>query len=105
MTAPTSFPLPQEIRLSSTKDLLTISFDTGDLVTLPAELLRVESPSAEVQGHAPDQKRRQQEKAMSGSRILNPLVIMRCALRLTTAIIRGCSAGLCCLIMACAKTN
>ena len=56
MTAPTSFPLPQEIRLSSTKDMLTISFDTGDLVTLPAELLRVESPSAEVQGHGADQK-------------------------------------------------
>ncbi|MGB1953904.1 MAG: gamma-butyrobetaine hydroxylase-like domain-containing protein, partial [Candidatus Puniceispirillum sp.] len=50
MTAPTSFPLPQEIRLSPTKDMLTISFDTGDKVSLPAELLRVESPSAEVQG-------------------------------------------------------
>ena len=57
MTAPTSFPLPQEIRLSPTKDMLTISFDTGDKVSLPAELLRVESPSAEVQGHAPDQKK------------------------------------------------
>ena len=63
MTAPTSFPLPQEIRLSPTKDMLTISFDTGEKVSLPAELLRVESPSAEVQGHAPDQKKTPAGKA------------------------------------------
>ncbi len=33
-----------------------MSFDDGASFTLPAEYLRVESPSAEVQGHAPDQK-------------------------------------------------
>ena len=31
-------------------------FDDGARFTLPAELLRVESPSAEVQGHGPGQK-------------------------------------------------
>jgi len=35
---------------------LTVSFDNGERFTLPAELLRVESPSAEVQGHGPGQK-------------------------------------------------
>lgn len=35
---------------------LTVVFDTGERFTLPAEFLRVESPSAEVQGHGPGQK-------------------------------------------------
>lgn len=49
-------PWPVEITLDPTKSWLTISFDTGDDYRLPAELLRVESPSAEVQGHGGDQK-------------------------------------------------
>lgn len=36
---------------------LEVTFDDGTAVTLPAEYLRVESPSAEVQGHAPAQKK------------------------------------------------
>ncbi|MBQ4839396.1 gamma-butyrobetaine hydroxylase-like domain-containing protein [Pseudoalteromonas luteoviolacea] len=34
---------------------LDISFDDGMKVTLSAELLRTHSPSAEVQGHSPEQ--------------------------------------------------
>ena len=41
---------PQEIRLSKGKDTLFVKFDNGYETTLSAELLRVESPSAEVQG-------------------------------------------------------
>ena len=48
---------PSELRLSPAKDALTIAFDSGDSFTLSAEYLRVESPSAEVQGHTPDQKK------------------------------------------------
>ena len=48
---------PSELRLSPAKDALTIAFDGGDSFTLSAEYLRVESPSAEVQGHTPDQKK------------------------------------------------
>ena len=48
---------PREIRLSKDKGTLTISFDNGDSFAIGAELLRVESPSAEVQGHDPSQKR------------------------------------------------
>lgn len=33
-----------------------VTFEGGESFSLPAELLRVESPSAEVQGHGPDQK-------------------------------------------------
>ncbi|HUO97968.1 MAG TPA: DUF971 domain-containing protein [Rhizomicrobium sp.] len=49
-------PWPTELRLNPAKDALTVSFDTGERFVLPAEYLRVESPSAEVQGHSPEQK-------------------------------------------------
>ena len=47
---------PEEIRLSKAKDSLFVKFDNGYETKLTAELLRVESPSAEVQGHGSGQK-------------------------------------------------
>lgn len=47
---------PTEIRLSSDKRSLAVSFEDGQSFSIPAELLRVNSPSAEVQGHAPSQR-------------------------------------------------
>ena len=47
---------PTEIRYDRGSKCLEVTFDNGISWSLPAELLRVESPSAEVQGHAPDQK-------------------------------------------------
>ena len=47
---------PREIRLSADKTTLQITFASGQAARLPAELLRVESPSAEVQGHGEGQK-------------------------------------------------
>ena len=47
---------PKEIRLKREEKVLEIDFDDGRNFSLPAELLRVESPSAEVQGHGPGQK-------------------------------------------------
>ena len=47
---------PIEIRVKSEDKTLEIDFDDGKTFCLPAELLRVESPSAEVQGHGPGQK-------------------------------------------------
>lgn len=55
-TAEETQPWPVEIRLDPAKSTLTIVYDDGMSVALPAELLRVESPSAEVQGHGGDQK-------------------------------------------------
>ena len=49
-------PWPTDIRVDRREKRLTVTFDNGDSFTLPAELLRVESPSAEVQGHGPGQK-------------------------------------------------
>lgn len=47
---------PTEIRLKKEEKILEVDFDDGSSFSLPAELLRVESPSAEVQGHGPGQK-------------------------------------------------
>ena len=47
---------PTEIRLVRDEKRLVVDFADGQSFSLPAELLRVESPSAEVQGHGPGQK-------------------------------------------------
>jgi len=52
-----SGPRPTEIRLKREERCLEIDFDDGARFSLPAELLRVESPSAEVQGHTPSQRK------------------------------------------------
>lgn len=49
-------PKPTEIRLKKAEKILKVSFSDGHNFEYPAELLRVESPSAEVQGHSPSQK-------------------------------------------------
>jgi DUF971 family protein len=49
-------PWPLEIRVKRNEKRLEIDFDDGTTFSYPAELLRVESPSAEVQGHVPSQK-------------------------------------------------
>jgi DUF971 family protein len=56
MTEARSRPWPTELRLDEAKRKLTVAFDSGESFSLPAEYLRVESPSAEVQGHSPSQK-------------------------------------------------
>jgi DUF971 family protein len=49
-------PWPQEIRYTQETKSLVVAFDNGATFTYPAELLRVESPSAEVQGHGAGEK-------------------------------------------------
>lgn len=49
-------PWPVELRLKGAEKLLEIDFDTGERYALPAEYLRVESPSAEVKGHGSAQR-------------------------------------------------
>ena len=50
-------PWPTELRLRKDKKALTVVFDNGDSFDLAAEYLRVRSPSAEVQGHSPDERK------------------------------------------------
>jgi DUF971 family protein len=48
---------PTELRLSKDKRTLSVAFDDGSAFDLPAEYLRVASPSAEVQGHSPAERK------------------------------------------------
>lgn len=50
-------PWPTELRLRKDRKALIVSFDGGESFELPAEYLRVRSPSAEVQGHSPSERR------------------------------------------------
>lgn len=48
---------PTELRLSKDRRNLTVMFEDGSNHSLSAEYLRVESPSAEVQGHSPTERK------------------------------------------------
>ena len=50
-------PWPKELRLHKDRKAISIVFDNGDVFSLPAEYLRVKSPSAEVQGHSPQERK------------------------------------------------
>ncbi len=58
-----SAPWPTELRVFKEEGRMEVEFSDGRTHSLPAEYLRVESPSAEVQGHGPSQK-----KIVSGRR-------------------------------------
>jgi DUF971 family protein len=48
---------PTEVRLRKDRRALRIAFESGEAFEFPAEFLRVLSPSAEVQGHSPDERK------------------------------------------------
>ena len=56
-------PWPTELRVFKNEGRIEVEFSDGKTTSLTAEYLRVESPSAEVQGHGPSQK-----KIVSGRR-------------------------------------
>jgi DUF971 family protein len=64
---------PVELRLKKAEKLLEVAFDDGSSFRLPAEYLRVESPSAEVQGHGPGQKTLVAGRAHVGIIALEPV--------------------------------
>ena len=91
---------PEEIRLSKAKDSLFVKFDNGYETTLTAELLRVESPSAEVQGHGSGQKTTPAGKANVTIAAIEPVGNTPFGSALATAMIPGFSAGIFYMIMA-----
>ena len=64
---------PTQICLRKAEKILQVTFDDGKAFDLPAELLRVESPSAEVQGHVPDQKKTVHGRRRVGIMELEPV--------------------------------
>jgi DUF971 family protein len=59
-------PWPTELRLAKDRKVLAVTFDSGDRFDLDAEYLRVVSPSAEVQGHSPDERKTVPGKRSAG---------------------------------------
>lgn len=51
-----SAPWPVKLAFKKSEKRLAVTFENGSAVSIPYELLRVESPSAEVQGHHHSQK-------------------------------------------------
>ena len=64
---------PGEIRYVAADKRLEIDFDNGVTFSYPAELLRVESPSAEVQGHGPGDKKVVAERRHVGILEIEPV--------------------------------
>ena len=52
-----SAPKPTTITLHRASHVLEVEFDSGETFRLPCEYLRVNSPSAEVQGHSPAERK------------------------------------------------
>lgn len=61
---------PTEIRLLQDKRMLIVTYEGGERFELPAEYLRVTSPSAEVQGHTPEQR-----QTVGGKRLVQILAV------------------------------
>lgn len=65
--------IPTEITLHQQSKLLEIAFDDGARYKLPAEFLRVHSPSAEVRGHGKGQETLQVGKRNVGIKAVEPV--------------------------------
>lgn len=57
MSPTATAPWPTELRLGADKRTLHVTFDDGFSTAISAEMLRVMSPSAEVQGHTPEERK------------------------------------------------
>lgn len=66
-------PTPQDLTVHSKSRVLEISFSDGQTFRIPFELMRVYSPSAEVQGHGPGQEVLQTGKREVGLAGLEPV--------------------------------
>jgi DUF971 family protein len=66
-------PTPQDITVHSASRVLEVSFSDGQTFRIPFELMRVYSPSAEVQGHGPGQEVLQTGKRAVGLLALEPV--------------------------------
>ncbi len=73
MSAGKPAPWPVLLRLKRAEKRLDIEYDDGRSFNLPAEYLRVESPSAEVQGHGPGEKIIVAERAHVGVLEVEPV--------------------------------
>ena len=69
----TGAPTPQDLTVHSASKVLEVSFSDGAQFRIPFELMRIYSPSAEVQGHGPGQEVLQTGKRQVGLASLEPI--------------------------------
>lgn len=69
----TPHPRPTELKLDRKARVLHVAFDTGEAFALSCEYLRVNSPSAEVRGHSPEQRVLQVGKAAVNIDAIHPV--------------------------------
>jgi DUF971 family protein len=73
MQGGTREPWPTELRLNPEKTALRVAFGDGVCGVLSAEFLRVTSPSAEVQGHSPAERKLVSGKSAVSIRKIEPV--------------------------------
>ena len=66
-------PTPTALTVHGQSRLLEVAFSDGAQFKIPFELMRVFSPSAEVQGHGPGQEVLQTGKREVGLQALEPI--------------------------------
>ncbi len=66
-------PSPQSITVHGQSRVLEVGFSNGEVFRIPFELMRIYSPSAEVQGHGPGQEVLQTGKREVGLDTLDPV--------------------------------
>lgn len=66
-------PMPEAITVHGQSRVLEVSFSDGSVFRIPFELMRIYSPSAEVQGHGPGQEVLQTGKRMVELETLEPV--------------------------------
>ena len=80
MTAKEAEVWPSELRLHKDRKMLSVAFDGIGSFDLPAEYLRIKSPSAEVQGHSAEERKTVPGKSHVG--IMEVLPVGNYAVRL-----------------------
>jgi DUF971 family protein len=85
--------MPSRVVLRESKDALTLTYSDGQEYTLPAEYLRVYSPSAEVRGHGEGNETLQFGKRLVTINALEKAGTMPCKLCLVTVMILAFIAG------------
>lgn len=66
-------PVPTELTIHQNSRVLELAFDNGERYNIPFELMRVYSPSAEVQGHGPGQQVLQSGKRLVQISAIEPV--------------------------------
>ena len=98
-------PAPESLTVHGQSRVLEVGFSDGKTFRIPFELMRVYSPSAEVQGHGPGQETLQTGKREVTIVALRAWGTTPSSLRFRTGTIRACLPGNICIFWVRSRTN